>query len=263
MKKTPPIFIVAVLAVLLVLFLPTARAHAETGETSDQSINITASGTCKESGFIRLAKDIGRDYRNTFSRETALWYGAGLGVTGLVHLADDEISEALAVPSDPAFMRPGDIYGNLAFQFPLAAGWWAVGSLLGSAREAEVGRDLLRAQINSATWTYAIKFAVNRERPNGDKRSFPSGHATSTFATAMVMKEHYGWKVGVPFFIAAGYTAVTRVANEKHWASDVAFGAVIGMASARTVTIHLRKKKITLIPMAVPGGAGFALVPLN
>jgi hypothetical protein len=43
----------------------------------------------------------------------------------------------------------------------------------------------------------------------------------------------------------------------------VAFGAVIGMASARTVTIHLRKKKITLIPMAVPGGAGFALVPLN
>ncbi len=92
-------------------------------------------------------------------------------------------------------------------QVPLAVGWWAVSRLTESERGAAAGRDLLRAQISAVSWTYAFKYAVNRERPNGDPRSFPSGHASATFATAMVLQEHYGWKIGVPVFAAAAYTA--------------------------------------------------------
>ena len=101
-----------------------------------------------------------------------------------------------------------------------------------------------------------MKFAVGRTRPNGDPRSFPSGHATATFATAMVLQDHYGWKVGVPFFAAATYTAISRVTIKKHWASDVTMGAFVGVASARTVTLHLRKTRFAMAPYAVPlGGA--------
>ena len=131
---------------------------------------------------------------------------------------------------------------------------------MGSSRAADAGRDLVRAQINATTWAYALKFAVDRTRPNGDPRSFPSGHSTATFATAMVLQQHYGWKVGVPFFAAATYTAVSRLTVNKHWASDVTFGAFVGMASARTVTLHLRDARFAMTPFFVRGGGGVALV---
>jgi hypothetical protein len=80
-----------------------------------------------------------------------------------------------------------------------------------SANQAAVGRDLLRAQLSVVSWTYAIKFATNRTRPNGDPRSFPSGHASTSFTVAMVLQEHFGWKVGIPAFAAAAYTGTSRV----------------------------------------------------
>lgn len=217
------------------------------------------------SGFRRFAKDVASDYRNFFSKETVVWYGAGLGAAGLVHLADDEIREALEDPPHPLAVafKGGDKYGHAACQIPLAVGWWVAGRAAGSERGAQVGRDLLRAQINAGTWTAALKFAVRRTRPNGDPRSFPSGHTSATFATAMVLQQHYGWKLGLPFSLGATYTAVSRISSNKHWASDVVFGAAVGMASARTVTLHLRKHKITLMPVVGPGGGGITLVYLE
>ena len=139
-------------------------------------------------------------------------------------------------------------------------GWWVTGHFMGSSRGADAGRDLVRAQINATTWAYALNYAVDRTRPNGDPRSFPSGHSTAVFATAMVLQDHYGWKVGVPFFAAATYTAISRITVNKHWASDVTMGAFVGMASARTVTLHVRNRHFALAPFAVPGGGGVALV---
>jgi membrane-associated phospholipid phosphatase len=133
---------------------------------------------------------------------------------------------------------------------------WAVGAAAGSGRVADTGRDLLRAQISVVSWTYTIKVVTSRTRPNGDPRSFPSGHASTSFATAMVLQEHFGWKLGVPYFAAAAYTCVSRIAANEHWASDVVFGAFVGMASGRTVTIHLRDARVSLAPLAVPGGGG-------
>ena len=150
----------------------------------------------------------------------------------------------------------GDTYGSQLLHIPVALGVWAVGAAAGSGRVADTGRDLLRAQIAVVSWTYAIKVATDRTRPNGDPQSFPSGHASTSFATAMVLQEHFGWKAGVPAFAAAAYTAVSRVAANQHWASDVVFGAAVGLASGRTVTIQLREARLRLAPLAVPGGGG-------
>ena len=265
MKEVLRISTMAAMFLLLILLLPVAPAAAQAGDSPDKSIDISGSGTCGASGFFRFAKDVGSDYKNFFSKETAIWYGAGLAGAGLIHIADDDIREGLLDSVDPesAALKVGNVYGNLAFQFPLALGWWAAGHAFGSTQAAEAGRDLLRAQINAASWTYVFKYTVRRERPNGEPRSFPSGHVSATFATAMVLQEHYGWKVGVPFFLGAGYTAFVRINDDKHWASDVVFGAAVGLASARTVTLHLRKHKVTLVPFAVPGGGGIALLQRN
>jgi membrane-associated phospholipid phosphatase len=137
---------------------------------------------------------------------------------------------------------------------PVALTWWVVGYAGGNARAAAAGRDLMRAQISAMSWTFAVKYAVDRTRPNGDPRSFPSGHTASAFATAMVLQEHYGWKLGVPFFAIAGYTAASRVVDNRHWASDVMFGAFLGMTSGRTVTVRMRHQSVWLSPVVVPGG---------
>jgi hypothetical protein len=224
----------------------------------------TATPPQQGSAAGRFVRDVGGDYKHFFSKETAYWYSGGLAAAGLVHLADEDIAEELGEPSATTrALEGGDKYGNLTMQVPLAVGWWIVGHMAGSARGADAGRDLVRAQISAMSWAYAWKYAVDRTRPNGDPRSFPSGHAAATFATSMVLQDHYGWKVGVPFFAASTYTAISRLTINKHWASDVTFGAFVGIASARTVTLHLRNRKFALVPLATPGGGGLALTRVD
>lgn len=79
----------------------------------------------------------------------------------------------------------------------------------------------------------------------------------------MVLQTHYGWKVGVPIFAAAAYTAASRITVNKHWASDVTFGAVVGMVSARTVTVKMRQQSFSVSPMIVEGGAGVRFVAIR
>ena len=213
-----------------------------------------ADAGASEHGFAkRLLRDVGSDYKNFFSVETAAWLGVGGDAALAVHAADASIAASASEPG--AVTLPGGAtYGTQLLHVPVAIVWWAVAAAAGSPRHAETGRDLLRAQLSVFSWTYAIKIATQRERPNGDPHSFPSGHASTTFATAMVLQEHYGWKIGLPAFAAASYAAASRVADRQHWASDVVFGAALGMVSGRTVTIRLRESRVSVGPIAVPGG---------
>lgn len=210
----------------------------------------------REPAAGRFFQDVWGDYRDFFSIETLEWYSTGTVASFIVHPFDEEIRDSLQDPTSltARSLEGGDTYGNLSFQVPVAVAWWITGHLAHSARAADAGRDLLRAQISALSWTYAAKYIVNRTRPNGDPRSFPSGHTSASFATAMVLQEHYGWKLGLPVFAVAGYTAVSRLTVNKHWASDVMFGAFVGMASGRTVTLHLRGEQLVVHPVATPGG---------
>ena len=115
----------------------------------------------------------------------------------------------------------------------------------------------MRAQIVSQAYTQALKFTVQRERPDGSNTlSFPSGHSASAFATAGVLQRHYGWKVGVPATLVAGYVATARVHDNKHHLSDVMFGAAMGIAGERTVTLRSGRYAVTLAPSAGGGRAG-------
>ena len=197
-------------------------------------------------------RDVAADYKHFVSKDTILWLRVGgSGALG-IHAADEPIRQETFTGY---YLKGGHEYGGPLVQIPLAVGWWAVGHVVGGEHGA-AGRDLLRAQISAASWTYSLKYIVGRTRPNGDPRSFPSGHASSTFATAVVLQQHYGWTVGAPALAAAVYTAASRITAGKHWTSDVVFGAAMGMASARTVTIRVRKTKATVSPMAVAGGGG-------
>jgi membrane-associated phospholipid phosphatase len=61
----------------------------------------------------------------------------------------------------------------------------------------------------------------------------------------------------------AALTAGSRITVNKHWASDVTFGAALGMVSARTVTLHLRNTALTVTPMLLEGGAGIRFTAIR
>jgi membrane-associated phospholipid phosphatase len=95
---------------------------------------------------------------------------------------------------------------------------------------------MLDAAIVNFAYTEAIKLAVGRERPNGeDSQSFPSGHTSNAFALAAVVEGHYGWKLGVPAYLLAGFVGASRLEQDKHYLSDVVAGATLGYIVGRTV----------------------------
>jgi membrane-associated phospholipid phosphatase len=210
----------------------------------------------------QFASDIGHDYARFISWENVDWLAIGAGAAFAVHPADNSVRTH--VEGGGVATYPGaDLYGRQVFQMPLAIGWWIAGASVGSVRGAATGRDLVRAQISAASWTYVMKLATDRTRPNGDPRSLPSGHAANVFATATVLQQHYGWKAGVPAYAAAIYTAASRVAADEHWLSDVAFGAAVGLVAGRTVTLHVRASRIAIAPVPIAGGIALTATPLR
>ena len=80
--------------------------------------------------------------------------------------------------------------------------------------------------------TQSAKIIIDRERPNGKGRGFPSGHTSSAFTGAAVLQKRFGWKVGIPSYLLASYVGWTRVETLNHDYWDVAAGAAVGIASA-------------------------------
>ncbi len=80
-----------------------------------------------------------------------------------------------------------------------------------------------------------LKYGINETRPDGNDRSFPSGHTTTAFFGARMLDKAYGKKypgIAVGGYVLASTTGVLRVANNKHWVSDIFMGAAIGIVSA-------------------------------
>jgi membrane-associated phospholipid phosphatase len=97
--------------------------------------------------------------------------------------------------------------------------------------------------------TQGLKYAINETRPNGTEHSFPSGHSATAFFGATLLAKEYGenypW-IAVGGYAIAGTTAVLRMANNQHWATDVFMGAGIGIASAEIASYLYPKIKTKL-----------------
>lgn len=103
-----------------------------------------------------------------------------------------------------------------------------------------------------------LKYAIKEERPDhSNTHSFPSGHTGIAFANATFLQRRYGWKLGVPAYIVAGYVGWGRVYSKKHHWWDVLAGAAIGAGCALIYTRPFAEKhELTLVPEFSPGGAG-------
>ena len=215
--------------------------------------------------LTHLFQNFARDARRLPSIETAVSLGIGGALALAVHPADDEVYEHVTEAGPRGFYEVGSVLGDGWVQIGFAVGTYATGLV---ARERELthfGSDLIRAQALNAVFTQGLKFAVRRERPGGSTShsySMPSGHTSSTFATAAVVWRHYGWKAGLPVSALGAWVGAGRVQLGKHYLSDVVLGAAIGTVAGRAVTIGHGRSRLALSPARVPGGAAlmFTLV---
>jgi membrane-associated phospholipid phosphatase len=118
------------------------------------------------------------------------------------------------------------------------AGLWLLGGLAGAAVDRGRRRQWLRATatVGAAYCTStSIKLAIGRGRPVVEDLphlmatptglSFPSSHATSSFAAARA----FGALIpGAPLQLAALAMGLSRLYLGVHYPSDVAAGAVLG-----------------------------------
>ena len=153
----------------------------------------------------------------------------------------------------------GAVLGSGMVQGGVAVATYIVGRATHDRHVAVLGSDLIRAQLIAMAFTQGIKLTVGRTRPDGSRYSFPSGHTSATFATASVLQRHYGWKAGIPAYGIAGYVAASRLSENKHYMSDVLFGAALGIVAGRAVTVGHGASTFALTPIAGPKGAGIGL----
>lgn len=95
---------------------------------------------------------------------------------------------------------------------------------------------LVKGQAINLGLVYVLKKTLKKTRPDGTAYSFPSGHTANVFAGATMLSIEYGedyrWVPYVSYGFAAGI-GVMRMVNDKHYISDVLFGAGLGILSMK------------------------------
>lgn len=90
---------------------------------------------------------------------------------------------------------------------------------------------LAYASCGIISWTSKALFKTLR--PNeANYQSFPSGHCTTVFCGAELVRREYGWGWGAGAYCVATTVAVMRMYRNWHWFSDVLAGAGVGILSA-------------------------------
>src|SRR5205085_10263250 len=153
------------------------------------------------------------------------------------------------------------ILGQFATLMTAASATYIVGRAKDEPRVSHVGMDLIRSIAISEGLTQSIKYTVRRERPDGSsKNSFPSGHASDTFAFATALERHLNWKYSIPAYVFASYVAISRLPANRHWLSDAVFGSAVGIIAGRTVTSHEAERPFPVAVAIIPGGAAIMYV---
>jgi len=188
--------------------------------------------------------------------------GIFCGCIGGIMTMDDDVRDfslspshrSAAMDSVSSFAR---LFGEGYVTVPLCC-------LLYIAGKQEAGIEGLETLACVTVMASGIKVICGRARPyegegpyrfeplapgNGNW-SFPSGHTITAFGLASVMAGHLDKVAGAALYSLAFLTGLSRIYDDKHWASDVFTGAVLGTLTGRAI-IRLNKSEkenLNLVP---------------
>lgn len=202
-----------------------------------------------------------------FTRRDALY--AGAFVAGALALApvDRELARSIqgAGPQANDLLR-GSATGFRVLGHPgsitLSGALYLVGRAADRPSVADLGLHTAEAILFGQVFTVAGKTLAGRARPSRDPdnttnfslgrgwgdddyQSFPSGHTSAAFAAAAAATGEIGrwWPryrvpAGIALYGGATLVGISRMYNNKHWASDVIAGAAVGTFSGWKVVSY-------------------------
>lgn len=209
------------------------------------------------------------DFPHLAGRDPLVAVAIGGAMAALVHPADASIVNSFKPEATPEeVLDPGTTIGDTYVQVGAAATVYGFGLVSHRQGAAEFGSELLEALGVNGVLTQGLKYAVNRTRPNGGHHGFPSGHTSGAFATADLVEQRFGWKIGALAYATGVYVSLSRLGEHAHYPSDTIFGAALGIASARSVGAghaagghpHTALKGFTIVPVASTSGAAILFV---
>ena len=143
-------------------------------------------------------------------------------------------------------------WGSGLYTLPLLGGFYLYGLSAKNRKARQVALAGTEAFVMGALSVTVLKVVFGRHRPYQDDppdprlwsgpfgplgyNSMPSGHTTIAFSIATVFASVYRkpWVGILSYGIATG-VALSRLNDDKHWASDVFIGAALGFAVGKTV----------------------------
>jgi membrane-associated PAP2 superfamily phosphatase len=220
-----------------------------------------------------------------FNAKEWLFTGAAAGITAGLILADNDIDDWASIRKNghewvnkvsPVISS----FGSTAGLFSVA-GFGLVSAAFKNEKGVQTSLLASQAYITSGVWVQIIKHITGRERPiatdiNSQQKgehwygpfvwfdqdfvsrkpgssinSFPSGHTAAAFSIATVFAMQYKDKPAIPIisYSVATLVGISRLAERKHWASDVFVGALIGYLCGRQVVMHYNAIRSANEPM--------------
>ena len=268
--------LLAVTCALSLAVTPIAAQVDTTGVHQSQKPLFTQSDAWTAAGFVVATialfpadKHFAQQIQNPNQQANKLFHHAATDV------------RLIAQPG--AFIIGGSLYG--------------IGRLAHIERMADLGLHGTEAILVGTAITGLIKGTAGRARPyvdltkphnfgfgrgfskGSDYASFPSGHTLVGFAAASAVTAETSrwwpqskWYIGTVMYGGASLIGLSRMYNNKHWASDVMMGAAIGtFAGTKVVRYHHshannRIDRWLLGASVVPNGDGgtslsFSLMP--
>jgi membrane-associated phospholipid phosphatase len=234
-----------------------------------QGTHSTAVTPVSDTAVVESPTDSARLRRSArvVGKETAVVAAGLAGAAALVVPFDVAITKRLRSPD----LQQSTVWRNgaIVFDWYGAPGARAIGPLLAVAGSAtrsptlsDMGIHVSESYFVAAVSVFIVKGIAGRARPytvssesaydfelgrgfphREPYSSFPSGHATGSFAFAssITVEAARRWPkraklVGALAYGGALLDGVSRVYRDMHWPSDVAAGALIGTVSGLVVT---------------------------
>jgi membrane-associated phospholipid phosphatase len=235
------------------------------------SFALSARAEAKKSVIKETADHIWRDQQRIFTaplrtsrNDLIVWSIAG---TSLLVLAphwggnsslDERFERNINRESGPnrSFLQAITHAGDAPVLLGSSLAMYGVGYWGGYPKLATGSLHTFEGLIDTGIILTLVKMLAGRSRPidhpidshfhgpvgffaSSNNDSFPSGHAAMSFAAATIVSHESGnrW-VGLSAYSLASVVSYSRIYVEKHWASDVIAGAVLGYSVGVLVEKH-------------------------
>ena len=197
--------------------------------------------------------------------KTGVIVGVGLGIYSL----DDNIqqwSTSHRSKTSQDISSIAEKFGNTG-STTIALGVTLISGLISQNQKMQdVSLLALKSSLLSGLLAQTIKNIGHRSRPNsgdsknswhgpsigGKHKAFPSGHTATAFALATTLSQIYKDKkwVVISAYSLATVAGLSRIHDNKHWATDVFAGAVLGYFTSKTILKNEKKngRKISFHP---------------